>query len=524
MGMERRVLTVDEAVRLIPNGATIACSGILGNGHPEDLTVGIEREFLKSGRPRNLTLFYAAGQGDGKNRAINHFAHEGLVDRVIGGHWNLAPQMVRLAQEDKIEAYNFPQGVLTHLYRDIAAGKPGTITHVGLNTFVDPRLSGGKLNARTKEDLVEIVELGGRTWLLYKALPIDVGLIRGTTADCSGNITLEKETASLDMLSLAQAAKNSGGIVIAQVERLADGAPSNPWLVTVPGLFVDFVVVADPENHHQTFAERFNPAYTGSVHASESGLLPPLPLDERKVICRRAAMEIPHKAVVNLGIGMPEGIGHVAAEEGIDDRMVLTLESGVIGGIPATGWSFGAATNPVAIIDSSEMFDFYDGGGLDIAFMGLAQADRLGNVNVSKFSNRIAGTGGFVNITQNSRMIVYCGTFTAGGSELAIRDGRLKVVREGRIKKFVREVEHLTFSGPHAREDGHEALYVTERAVFQLTDQGLRLTEIAPGVDLQKHVLDQMEFAPLVAEPLRQMDPAIFGDQVMGLRGRGDAN
>lgn len=512
-----KLTSVQDAVKLIKDGDTVAFGGFVGAVHAEEVTAGIQASFLETAHPKDLTVVYAAGQGDGKEKGLNHLGEEGLVKRIVGGHWGLVPRLQKLALENKLSAYNLPQGVISHLFRDIAAGKMGVLTHVGLKTFADPRLEGGKINDISKKDidLVKVVNIEGEERLLYKAFPINVGIIRGTYADTQGNCTMEHEGALAETLAIAQAAKNSGGKVIVQVKQIVEYGSLDARLVKIPGIYVDAIVVASEENHRQTFGTYYNPAYSGETRVPVDSLAP-LPLSERKIIARRAAMELIPDAVVNLGIGMPEGVASIAAEEGLSG-MVLTTESGTIGGIPAGGGDFGVTTNPDCVLEQPAQFDFYDGGGLDVAFLGLAQMDVHGNINVSKFGPKIAGCGGFINITQNARKVIYCGTFTAGGLKISVTDGKLNIDQEGKSKKLISEVEQVTFSGAYAQEKGQPVLYITERAVFKLTPEGVELIEIAPGIDLQKDVLDQMEFKPIMKD-VKTMDQRIFRDDLMGLK------
>jgi propionate CoA-transferase len=515
-GRRTKVITREAAAELILDGDTLAVGGFAGICVPDELLSALAKRFGETRGPRNLTLVFAAGQGDGGSRGLNRLAHEGLIRRAIGGHWGLVPALGALALNNRIEAYCLPQGVVSHLYRDTAAGKPGLITRVGLGTFVDPRIEGGRMNAAATDEVVRVLELDGDEFLFYPCRPLDVAFLRGTTADEEGNVTVEREAATLDSLSIAQATKNSGGIVIVQVQRVTTRHVLPPRDVRIPGIFVDGVVVAgDSVTHTQTFGEGYNPAYVGEVRV-ELNATGATALDARRVIARRAAMALKINSLVNLGIGIPEGVATVASEEGILELITLTVEAGAIGGVPAGGLSFGAAANAQAIVDQPYQFDFYDGGGLDQAFLGMAEVDRHGNVNVSRFGARLAGAGGFINISQTARSVFFLGAFSAR-ADIAIGDGRLRICHDGAVPKFVDEVGQVTFSGERARATGQSVLYITERCVLRLGDEGLELTEIAPGVDLERDVLARMGFRPQVSPDLREMDAAIFTDAPLGL-------
>ena len=498
----KKVIPVEDAMSVVQDGDVVATSGYGGHGVPEQLLVALEKRFLESGAPRGLTLVHATGQGDGGEKGLNHLAHEGLLERVIGGYFGLSPKVGRLIQENRIAAYNWPEGVITHLYRDIGAGKPGTVSRVGLGTFVDPRLEGGRMNARTAEDLVSVLALNGREYLFYRGFPINIAFIRGTTADPDGNVTMEKEALVLENLALAIATRNSHGYVICQVERIAAEGSLDSRQVRLPGVLVDAVVVAEPEHHRQTYGTTYNPALSGELRIPIQGVAP-LEMGDKKVIARRAALELLPSSVVNLGIGLPDAVARVASEERIYDLMTLTVDPGVMGGVPAEGPDFGAAINCQAVIDHCSQFDFIDGGGLDCAFLGFAQCDREGNVNASRFAGRIAGCGGFINISQNAKKVVFMGNFLAGG----------------KVSKFVERVDQVTFSGRLAGLEGKDVLYVTERCVFRLTRQGLALAEVAPGMDLHRDVLAHLPFQPEMGE-VAPMDAALFRPEPMGLRAR----
>lgn len=511
-----KFMTAEQAAGLIKDNDHVA---IVANGgavlEPKMMYKAVEDRFLETGSPKNLTLIHSAGIGDKDAEGVNRFAHEKLVKRVIGGHWGWSPKMQQLSNDNKIEAYNLPQGVIVLQYREIAGKRPGLITKTGLKTFTDPRISGGKLNEVTTENIVELMELDGEEWLRYKPYPIDVAIIRGSIADDNGNISMEYEPVNLEVLSVAQAAKNSGGKVICQVKYRTQNGTLSPRNIKIPGILVDAVVV-DPKQE-QTRAGEYDPTLTGAVKMPLEEIAP-MALTHRKIIARRAALELERGSVINLGFGMPDGVAAVAAEEGISQYMTMTVEQGIVGGVPASGDIFGVAYNPEVILDATSQFDFYSGHGLDLTCLGLAQADKNGNVNVSKFGPTIAGCGGFIDISQTAKKCIFCGTMTAGGLKTQVKDGKLIILQEGKNIKFLDEVEHITFSGDYARESGQKVLYITERAVFEMTKDGLVLTEIAPGIDIEKDILNKMQFKPLMPIKPKLMDGRIFKNEIMGLK------
>lgn len=514
-----QIVSADEAVGRIPDGATVLVVPMPS----EEVYPAFHRVYEATGSPKDLTFVWAAGLGpfSPERKGMNHFAYPGMMKRVIAAHVGLNHEVVKLIATNQVEAYNLPQGVMCQLYREIAGGRPGLLTRVGLNTFVDPRIEGGKLNERTRacEELVEVVTIDGSELLFYKSFQCDVALIRGTTADPDGNISVEDEAISMEVLEGAMAVKRCGGFVIAQVERLSD-MPAHPHDVAVPGLFVDYVVVAQSRQAHpHTLFVEHDPSYTGTAVADLEASFKPMPLNLEKVISRRAFLELRRGDKVNLGVGIPMGVAQVAHEEGLLDSFMLNTEVGVFGGLPQGGKNFGPAQNPRAFVSQTAMFDFYDGGGLDMTCVGMAQVDREGNVNVSKIGPKIIGSGGFINITQGTKKVVFCGEFSAAGGDIAVENGKLLVRAEGRVTKFVERVEQITFSGHMALEGGHEIIYVTERCVFELRPEGLVLTEIAPGLDLQADVLDRMGFSPSVSPDLKVMDARIFADAPMGACG-----
>lgn len=513
---KNKILAASEAVALIRNNDVIATTGFVQSCIPEALHAALEKRYVESGRPEGLTLIMCAGAGDSKGLGTGRFHHPGLLKRVIAGNLGRMPKVAEAARNNEIQGYNLPQGVIAKLYRSCAAGHPGLFSKVGLHTYVDPRLDGGKVNDVTKEDIVKLVEVDGQEWLFYKATPIDVALIRATSADPFGNLSMEKEPLTLDVMAQAMAAHNNGGVVIAQVERIVEQGSLKPKDVKVPGILVDCVVVADPpEMHRMNYGVVYDPALSGEVRVPV-GAMAKMPLNERKVIARRSAFELPPNGVINLGVGAPDGVAAVANEEKVTPYIVMTTEAGAVGGVLAGGSSFGASTNAHAVIDQNQMFDFYHGGGLDLTCLGMAECDRCGNVNTSRFGGRLNGCGGFIDISQNSRAVVFAGTFTAGGLKVEIKNGELKILKEGRARKFVQKVEQITFSGTYAAMRSQPVIYVTERCVFQLTLQGLELIEVAPGVDIERDILAHMDFEPVVNTPIL-MDEKIFVDEPMDL-------
>ncbi len=508
-----KIVDAREAANVIKDGDTVAIGGA-GAGHavPDRLLQGLGERYVKTQEPRNLTMVHPCGIGDNDSKGMNHVAYEGLVDTNIGGFWGNAPKMVQLALENKIKGYNFPQGVLGHLMRATASGKPGIVTHIGLNTYVDPRLEGGKLNEITTEDLVEVIEIGGKEYLFYKTLPIDVAFIRGTSIDCEGNLTMEEEVGFFSMLSIAQSAKVNKGIVIAQVKRTKN-SHCDPGQVKVPGIFIDYVVV-EPDQE-MTFLTPFEPALVKRdvPYESEELILEGV----KRIVSRRAALELRPGAFVNLGYGLSDGVPIVAQQEDITNQLVFMIEQGAIAGIPTTGLNFGAMFNPSAILDDVYQFDFFQGGGLDMAFLGFAQIDQFGNINSTRFGKVITGSGGSVDISSSAKKVIYCGTFAVKSVQEISASG-LSIAHPGKMKKFVEKVQQVSFSGRSAMERGQTIIYVTERAVFQLTPEGVMLIEIAPGADLQRDILEMMDFTPIISGELKTIDPVIYQPHKLGLK------
>lgn len=521
MEMKANFISAEKAVGMIKDGDTIATVAMTLVGASETILKAVEKSFLEKGHPKNLTLFHSCGQSD-RNRGIQHFAHEGLVTRIIGSHWGLQPRWMEMIAANKVEAYCMPQGQMAQLYRSMACGLPGKLSKVGLHTFIDPRLEGGKMNERTRSlpDLIDVVEIKGEEYLLYQAVPLDVVIIRGTTADEMGNITQEEEAMKLETLSAVLAAKRYGGRVIAQVKQVAEKGTLHPKRVVVPGVHVDAVVVCDnpEEDHRQTSSWYYDPTYCGELR-SPMNLIESLPLNIRKVIGRRAMKEIKKGAVINLGTGIPNDvIGIIAAEEGITEDIMITVESGIYGGVAAGGIDFGIGKNLYAMIPHPDQFDYYNGAGVDYTFMGVGEMDSEGNVNSTKMSTICPGAGGFIDITQNAKHVIFCTSFTVKGLDVGFEDAKVTIKKEGRVRKLVNKVMQVSYNGPMAREKGQKMHLVTERAVFELRKEGPVLIEIAPGVDLREDILNQMAFPPLMDKELKRTDPCIYKEGPFGLK------
>jgi propionate CoA-transferase len=508
-----KLIEAEAVAKLIKDNITVAIGGA-GAGHavPDKILKAIGENYVETGHPKNLKTIHPCGIGDNDSRGLNHLAHDGLIHTDIGGFWGNAPKLVKLAKENKVKGYNLPQGVLSHLMRAIASGQPGVITKVGLNTFVDPRIEGGKINDITTEDMVEVITISGQEYLFYKTIPIDVAIIRGTSVDAEGNLTMEEEVGFFAMLSIAQAAKVNGGIVIAQVKNI-NSTHCDPGHVKVPGVFIDYVVV--DSDQEMTFISGFEPSLVKRDVPFNSDKLDLKGV--KRLVSRRAALELYKGAFVNLGYGMSDGVPIVAQQEGVGNQIVFMIEQGAIAGIPTTGLDFGAMYNPAAILDDGYQFDFFHGGGLDIAFLGFAQIDQYGNINSSRFGDIITGCGGSIDISQNAKMVVYCGSFSIK-SEQNITDTGLEIINPGKFKKFVQKVQQVSFSGKYAMEKGQQVIYITERAVFRLTTDGLMLTEIAPGIDLQKDILDMMDFKPIISPELKTISSLVYGEGKIGLK------
>ena len=513
--MLHKVKKANEAVQFIKNRDTVTISGFVGTGVPDEILEALKNRFLEENSPNDLTLLFSAGPGDGKMKGLNQIAYPKLLKRVIGGHFGLIPEIAKLALKNEIEAYNIPQGIISHLYRDIASGKPGVLTKVGLGTFADPRVEGSKINRLAKENLIDLIEIKGDEFLFVPTFPIDTAILRGSIADINGAISMRNEALLIDNLAQAMAAKNSNGIVIVQVEQILDEQlPSRE--VHIPSGLVDIVVLAQAKNHFQTYTCKYSPYLDGSQRKTDWQNSKKI-LDQKKIIARRAFLELPKsKQIINLGIGTPEVIADIAQEEGKIDQLILTTEAGVHGGLPSGGLSFGTSINTDTIITQNQQFDFYDGGGIHTAFLGMAQVDQIGDVNVSRFSGRLAGAGGFVNISSSSRNIVFCGSFTSSGLIVEVDHEGLKIIQEGKIKKFMQKVDQITFCAARANAEGRSVTFITERAVFILKNGSLQLTEIAPGVNLDDQILAHMEFEPKI-DKLTTMEKKIFSKTPMKL-------
>lgn len=534
--MTAQFITAKEAAHLIEDRWTVGIDAFIGFCLADDILGEIETRFVSEGHPADLSVLNVAGiGGDGKGRGINHFAHEGLMRRFLCSNLSLANRMYPLIMEDKVPTYMIPQGVLSHMMRALTSGKPGVISQVGMRTFVDPRVDGGKIN-RAAETIdpadaynVELIDIRGEEFLFYPAVPLDACIIKGSFADEEGNISIEKEAIHIEQYEMAAATRNNGGRVFVQVDARVPKGSIHPQKVAVPANMVDYVIVGTPGNTGQHFIDdpRILGAQNGHPVASWSGDvripfddISPMPFGLAKIICRRGLFEMVKGDFINLGIGISMDVSSVLNEEGRIDDISSSIESGVIGGVPAPGIATGAAYNPTAMLKQPDIFDFYDGGGIDFAALGAAEIDAQGNVNVSRFAGKVTGPGGFINISQGARKVCFMGTFTAGKHDIRIENGKLRILEDGPYIKFVKQVDHITFSGEYSREKKRkqEVFYITERAVFELRPEGLTLTEIAPGANLERDILGKMEFTPRIADHLKLMDERIFRPEKMEIR------
>lgn len=519
--LKAHFMSASEAVSLINDQDTICTVGMTLVGACETILKQVEKGFLETGHPQNLTLVHSAGQSNRKD-GIQHFAHEGLVTRIIGSHWGLQPRWMKMITNNQVDAYCLPQGQIAQLYRSMACGLPGKMSKIGLGTFVDPRIEGGKMNERTKklDDIVDILKYKDEEYMFYNQIPINVCIIRGTVCDEMGNLTTDEEAMKLEILPAVMATKRYGGIVIAQVKRVAETGSLNPKSITVPGVFIDGIVICDnpQEDHRQTSSWYFDPSYSGQLRVPQ-GEIEPLPFSERKLIGRRATMELYENCVINLGTGIPNDvIGKICNEENVSNNIMITVESGIYGGIQAGGIDFGIGQNLYAMITHTEQMDYYNGAGVDITYMGYGELDGDGNINATKMGPRCTGAGGFIDITQNAKESVFCGTFTASGAEYKFENQKLIIVKEGKIRKMVSKVAQISFNGKISRAKKQLVVIVTERAVFKLIPEGVMLIEIAPGIDLQTQVLDLMDFKPIISKDLKIMDVSLFNNGPFGLK------
>ncbi len=531
--MTARFITAKEAADLIRDRWTVGIDAFIGFCLADDILGEIEERFLREGHPRDLSVLNVAGiGGDGKGRGINHFAHEGLMRRFLCSNLSLANRMYPLIMENRVPTYMIPQGVLSHMMRTVAAGDKAVISQVGMKTFVDPRVDGGRINRAAAEIapedayVIETIDIKGEEYLYYPAVPLDACIIKGSIADDAGNISIEKEAIHIEQYEMAAATRNAGGKVFVQVDGRVPVGTIHPQKVTVPANMVDYVIVGTPGNTGQHFIDdpkilgaqqgRHVASWCGDVRIPFEDIRP-MPFGLPKIICRRGLFEMSKGDFINLGIGISMDVSAVLNEEGRIDDVSSSIESGVVGGVPAPGIATGAAYNPTAMLKQPDIFDFYDGGGIDFAALGAAEIDAMGNVNVSRFAGKVTGPGGFINISQGAKKVCFMGTFTAGKQDIRLEDGRLRIVKDGPYIKFVNRVDHITFSGEYslAKARKQKVLYITERAVFELREEGVTLIEIAPGADLQRDILDKMEFVPVIADDLALMDSRLFREERM---------